>query len=315
MKECDDLSTETMKNDVRSLPAKRSKSLLVWMDRQLQWLLLLPALFFMILVFLYPVLYNVYLSVHDWTFLTLHNPPFVGLDHIVHVLGDAEFYRSLSRTAIFVGFGVGLQFLLGFGLAVAVNRIRKGHGVITTLFVFPMMVTPVVVGLIWKFIFDYNFGIFNYALTLLGLDKVALLTSSQFALPATIFVDTWQWMPFMFIVLLAGMKSLPSEPFEAAEMDGASRWQILWHLTLPLMKSVIIVSLIMRIAGAMKVFDQIFVLTGGGPGTSTQTISMILHRKAFVEFDFGYAAALAIVLTVLVGIICWFAVRALHTEK
>ncbi len=294
---------------------KKKKSILVWLDDRLQFILLIPSLLLMTLVFLYPVLYNVYLSVHDWTFLTLHDPPFVGLRHIMHVLGDAGFYHSMYLSALFVAGGVGLQFVLGFALALAVNRIRRGHGSITTLFVFPMMVTPVVVGLMWKFIFDYNFGIFNYFLTVLGLEKIALLTSNAFALPATILVDTWQWTPFMFIVLLAGLKSLPSEPFEAAEMDGASKWQTLLHVTLPLMKSVIIVALVMRIAGAVKVFDQIFVLTGGGPGTATETISMILHKKAFVEFDFGYAAALAIVLTVVVGILCWFAIRALYSEK
>ncbi|MEH7746603.1 sugar ABC transporter permease, partial [Neobacillus drentensis] len=205
--------------------------------------------------------------------------------------------------------------LLGFTLALAVNRITLGHGLATTLLVFPMMVTPVVVGLIWKFIFDYNFGIFNYALTLIGMDKIALLNSSAWALPSTIMVDVWQWTGFMFIIILAGVKSLPEEPFEAAQMDGASVWQTLWNVTIPLLKPVIIVALVMRIAGSIKVFDQIFVLTGGGPGTSTETISILLHRKAFADFDFGYSSALAIVLTFIVGIVCWFAIRALYSDK
>ncbi|MDF2645104.1 MAG: sugar transporter permease [Paenibacillus sp.] len=294
---------------------KQKKGFFVWLDERIQFILLIPALLLMLLVFLYPLLNNVYLSFFDYTFLTLQDPPFVGLKNIINVFRDGGFYHAIYLTVIFVGVGVGLQFVIGFSLAIAVNRIRKGHGMITTLFVFPMMVTPVVVGLIWKFILDYNFGIFNYVLTLFGLNKVALLTSSQLALPTTILVDTWQWTPFMFIVLLAGLKALPSEPYEAAEMDGASRWQTLLYVTLPLMKSVIIVSLVMRVAGALKVFDQIFVLTGGGPGTSTETLSITLHRKAFVEFDFGYSAALAMVLTVAVGFLCWLAIRALYSEK
>jgi multiple sugar transport system permease protein len=294
---------------------RRKGGLLSWLDAKIRILLLIPAFFVMALVFLYPILYTVYLSFHDWTFFTMHNPPFIGFRHMTHVLGDTEFYRSMLRSAIYVGAGVGLQFVFGFTLALAVNRIRRGHGLLTTLFVFPMMVTPVVVGLIWKFIFDYNFGIFNYTLTVLGLDKMAVLNTNSLALAATILVDVWQWTPFMFIVLLAGLKSLPSEPFEAADIDGASSWQTLWHVTIPLLKSVIIVSLVMRIAGAIKVFDQIFVLTGGGPGTATETFSILLHRKAFVEFDFGYSSALAIVLTIIVGVVCWFAVRALYSDK
>lgn len=237
------------------------------------------------------------------------------MQNILNVFQDAGFYKSMLLTGIYVGAGVLIQFILGLTLALAVNRITVGHGLFTTLLVFPMMVTPVVVGLIWKFIMDYNFGILNYALTLIGLEKVSMLTSSTLALPSTIMVDVWQWTGFMFIIFLAGIKSLPDEPFEAAQMDGASVWQTLWNVTIPLLKPVIIVALVMRIAGSIKVFDQIFVLTGGGPGTSTETVSILLHRKAFADFNFGYASAVAIVLTIIVGILCWFAIRALYSEK
>jgi ABC-type sugar transport system permease subunit len=293
----------------------RKGSLLSWLDERIRILLLAPAFLVMLLVFLYPILYTVYLSVHDWTLFTMQDPPFIGFKHILEVLSDTTFHRSLLRSAIYVCAGVGLQLVLGFTLALAVDRIRRGQGLLTTLFVFPMMVTPVVVGLMWKFIFDYNFGIFNYTLTLFGLEKMAVLNTSSTALAALIFVDTWQWTPFMFIVLLAGLRSLPTEPFEAADIDGASAWQKLRNITLPLLKSVMIVCLVMRAAGAIKVFDQIYVLTGGGPGTSTETFSILLHRKAFAEFNFGYSSALAIVLAIIVGIICWFAVRSLYSEK
>jgi multiple sugar transport system permease protein len=295
--------------------APKRRGILSWFDDKIHIFLLIPACLIMVLVFVYPILYTVYLSFHDWTFFTLANPPFVGFRHILNVLQDQSFYMSLIRSFIYVGIGISMQFLLGFTLALAVNRMFIGHRLITTLLVLPMMVTPVVVGLIWKFILDYNFGIFNYLLTLLGFQKVALLNSSSMALPSTIIVDTWQWTSFMFITLLAGLKSLPHEPFEAAKMDGATALQTLRHVTLPLMQRVIIVSLVLRTAGAIKVFDQIFVLTGGGPGTATETTSILLYRKAFVQFDFGYSAAFAIVLTVFVGIICWFAIRSLYSDK
>lgn len=291
------------------------KSILTWLDERIRFILLIPAFIIMVLIFFYPVGYTFYLSFHDWTFFTLTNPPFIGLQHILGVFQDKSFYMSMYRTVIYVGVGVFLQLFFGFTLALAVNRMKIGHGIATTLLVLPMMVTPVVVGLMWKFIFDYNFGIFNYMLTLLGFEKLALLSSNSLALPSIIMVDTWQWTSFMFITLLAGLKSLPNEPFEAARMDGATAWQTLRHITLPLMKRIITVTLVLRTAGSIKVFDQIFVLTGGGPGTATETTSILLHRKAFVDFDFGYGAALAIVLTVIVGIICWFAIRSLYSEK
>ncbi|MCR8636820.1 carbohydrate ABC transporter permease [Paenibacillus radicis (ex Xue et al. 2023)] len=290
-------------------------SILTWLDERIRFILLIPAFTIMVLIFFYPVGYTFYLSFHDWTFFTLTDPPFIGLQHILDVFQDKSFYMSMFRTALYVGVGVFLQLFFGFTLALAVNRMKIGHGVATTLLVLPMMVTPVVVGLMWKFIFDYNFGVFNYMLTLLGFEKLALLSSNSLALPSIIMVDTWQWTSFMFITLLAGLKSLPNEPFEAAKMDGATAWQTFCHVTLPLMKRIIIVSLVLRTAGSIKVFDQIFVLTGGGPGTATETTSILLHRKAFVDFDFGYGAALAIVLTVIVGIICWFAIRSLYSEK
>lgn len=290
-------------------------SILTWLDERIRFILLIPAFTIMVLIFFYPVGYTFYLSFHDWTFFTLTDPPFIGLQHILDVFQDKSFYMSMFRTAMYVGVGVFLQLFFGFTLALAVNRMKIGHGIATTLLVLPMMVTPVVVGLMWKFIFDYNFGVFNYMLTLLGFEKLALLSSNSLALPSIIMVDTWQWTSFMFITLLAGLKSLPNEPFEAANMDGATAWQTFCHVTLPLMKRIIIVSLVLRTAGSIKVFDQIFVLTGGGPGTATETTSILLHRKAFVDFDFGYGAALAIVLTVIVGIICWFAIRSLYSEK
>ncbi|CAM4141478.1 sugar ABC transporter permease [Paenibacillus alkaliterrae] len=290
-------------------------SILTWLDERIRILLLMPAFIIMVLIFCYPVGYTFYLSVHDWTFFTLTDPPFIGLQHLLNVFQDTSFYMSMFRTAMYVGVGVFLQLFFGFTLALAVNRMKLGHGMATTLLVLPMMVTPVVVGLMWKFILDYNFGIFNYILTLLGFEKLAILSTNSLALPSIIMVDTWQWTSFMFITLLAGLKSLPNEAFEAAKIDGATGWQTIRHVTIPLMKRVIIVSLVLRTAGSIKVFDQIFVLTGGGPGTATETTSILLHRKAFVDFDFGYGSALAIVLTVIVGIICWFAIRSLYSEK
>jgi multiple sugar transport system permease protein len=179
----------------------------------------------------------------------------------------------------------------------------------------PMMVTPVVVGLTWKFILDYSFGIFNYARLLVGLKAIAPLADPKLALMTVTLVDTWQWTPFIFLVLLAGLRSLPHEPYEAADVDGATAWQTFWHITVPLLNPVMIVAFVMRMAGAIRVFDHIFVLTGGGPGTSTEVVSLLLYRKAFQSFEMGYASAVALVLTLLTALLAWWAMKRLYADN
>lgn len=286
-----------------------------WMDKRLQIFLLLPAAVIMFMVFVYPILYNFFLSFMNSGITTMKNPEFAGFQNYVRLLKDIEFYKSLSRTFIFVAVGVSLQFVFGFLLALAMNKLEKGRNIMTTLLVFPMMITPVVVGLMWKFILDFNSGIFNYLISLFGIPKAALLSGQTSALPTLILIDVWQAVGFMFVILLAGMKSLPAEPYEAAVIDGASHWQTISKITLPLLRPVVIVALMMRIASSIKIFDQIFVLTGGGPGSATETFSILLNRKSFLEFDFGYSSTLAIAITIIVGIVCWYSVRALYSEK
>ena len=286
-----------------------------WLDRHMKWILFGPAVLVMAAIFLYPLAYAFNLSLHDWSFFTLNDPPFVGLRNYGNTLRDLELWSALGKTGIFVGIGLILQFSIGMALALGVDKLGRQGGLLTTLLVMPMMVTPVVVGLGWKFILDYNFGIFNYVRTVLGLQPVAVLSSSRWALLTMTLVDTWQWTPFIFLVLLAGLRSLPHEPYEAAIVDGAGPWHIFSRITVPLLKPVLVVALVMRMAGAAKVFDHIFVLTGGGPGTATEVVSLHLYRKAFQSYEMGYASAVALLLTLLIALISWWAMRTLYAES
>lgn len=280
----------------------------------MKWILFAPAFIVMVAIFVYPVGYALNLSMHDWNMFTLNDPPFIGIQNYLTAAKDKDLWAAVSKTATFVGSGLLVQFTVGMLLAMGVDRLTRQSGLLTTLIVMPMMVTPVVVGLTWKFILDYNFGVFNYFRLLMGLKAIAPLADPKLALFTVTLVDTWQWTPFIFLVLLAGLRSLPNEPYEAATVDGANAWQTFWNITVPLLKPVLIVAFVMRMAGAIRVFDHIFVLTGGGPGTSTEVVSLLLYRKAFQSFEMGYASAVALVLTVLTALLAWWAMRKLYDE-
>ncbi len=282
-------------------------------DRRLPVLLLVPAGALLIATFVYPIIQTGWMSLHDWGVGGASG--FVGLDNFVSAVTDSRVQLSFLRTALFIGVALLLQFVIGMALAVAVSRMRRGRGLVTALLVLPMMVTPVVVGLIWRFIFDFNFGILNQALMALGAQQLAFLSDPAWAMPAMILVEVWQWTPFMFLLMLAGITTLPAEPFEAATVDGANFRQQFFLIALPLMRPVIISAIVLRFAGLAKEFDKIYVLTGGGPGSSTEIASLLIHRSAFGEFNFGYSAAIALVLALIVAIICWFAVKAMYSKK
>jgi multiple sugar transport system permease protein len=282
-------------------------------DRQLSVLLLVPAGLLLAVTFVYPIAQTGWMSLHDWGVGGATG--FAGLANFTKALADANVQASFLRTAFFVLVTLTIQLVVGMALALAVSRMRRGRGIVTALLVLPMMVTPVVVGLIWRFIFDYNFGILNQALVALGTERIAFLSEPAWAMPAVILVEVWQWTPFMFLLLLAGITTLPAEPFEAATMDGANARQQFFLIALPLLRPVIISALVLRFAGLAKEFDKIYVLTGGGPGSATEIASLLIQRAAFSEFSFGYASAIALVLALLVAIICWFAVRAMYSRK
>jgi multiple sugar transport system permease protein len=266
-------------------------------EKRLPWLLMTPALIIILLIGVFPLFYNLYLSLHFWN-LTRPDIPirFIWFKNYIDLFGSTIFWEAFGRTMIFLVSAVTLEMVLGFGLAMLFNRDFKGKSIAFPIVLIPMITTPIVVGLIWRYMYNGEFGFVSWILTLLGFSTHAILSSPATALPAVIFVDVWHWTPFVFLLSLAGLRSLPQSPFEAAEIDGASSWQVFKWVTFPMMRRVLLVALLLRTMEAFKIFDEIFIMTQGGPGDATEVLSLEVYRQTFRYFNMGKGAALAIVM-------------------
>lgn len=278
----------------------RTGGLSGYIDRHSTAVMLFPAVAFMILMMLAPVAYSVFLSFHDWT--GGRTPPdFVGLSNYRRLaVQDARFYAALARTAIFTVAAVTLQTVLGMITALVIKREFFGKRVFRTIFILPMIMTPVAVALLWRLMFNPQLGIFNYLLDSVGLGKVEWLTSPGMALFSLILVDVWQFTPLITLIVLAGLLALPEDVYEAAAIDGASGWQSFWSITLPLLRPVLVIAMVFRGIDALKTFDSIAVITGGGPGTATETLNYYIYTTTFEYQRMGYASAMLVVYLIAV---------------
>ena len=255
-------------------------------------LFITPAFLVLFVILIYPLGYSFWLSFHDWTLYNFRTAiPFVGLGNYIQLLTNGEFFHSVGITLGFMAGAITLEFILGMGLALLINHDLWGKGVIRSLILLPMMVTNVVIGLTWRLLFSYQFGIINYYLGVLGIAPVQWLSSPTMAMPSIIIVDVWNTTSFVTLMLLAGLQSLPDEPFEAARIDGASAWQTFRYLTLPLLRPTILVALLWRIIDTFRIFDVVYLLTAGGPARATETVSLFVYRNGFQLFNLGYASA------------------------
>jgi multiple sugar transport system permease protein len=280
-----------------------------WIDRHLVAIMIAPAIILLVLLVIFPTLYLLLLSLLQWDFTT-PDVKFVGLRNFVEILtDDSYFWEAFFHSAVFVVCGVTLEYCLGLGLALLMNREIRGIGVFRTLMISPMAMTPIVTGMVWLILLNPTYGLLDYLLGLLGIHGPAWTAQPQFALAALILVDVWQWTPFMFLIMSAGLLSLPTEVLEAGRVDGASKWQEFWHITLPLLRRVSLVAVLLRTIDIWKVFDTIFALTKGGPGTATQTINFYGYMQGFQWFHLGYASAIMVIAVVMVIIFTEIFVR------
>ncbi|MBC7109158.1 MAG: sugar ABC transporter permease [Methanomassiliicoccales archaeon] len=234
--------------------------------------------------------------------LRMPRHPFVGFKNYIHLFTDPRFHNALKVTGLLLLGELGLQFPIGFGLAILLTRKFRGKKMVQPLLLIPMMITPVVVGYMGRLLFETRSGPINYFLNAMGLPSALWHTSASTALLTVVLIDTWQWTPFMMGVLLAGLVSLPTEPYESAKVDGASGLQIFWYLTLPLLKPVIALVIVMRALAILQSFDIIYVLTMGGPGTATETIGIYTYLMGFRYWDIGRASSAAWVLAMLLSV-------------
>jgi len=282
-------------------------------DQRLAYLFLAPAIAVLLSLSIYPLIYSLTVS------LQVESPTGGrwSLGNFQRLLSDNFFLSAMEHTFIYAACALICEFLLGLALALLLNHEIRGRGVFRAALLVPMMLPAVVVGVVWRLMLNPNFGAINGTLKGFGFNTEALTwtASPRLALLSVIVVDIWQWTPFVFLVLLAGLQAIPQEPYEAAKIDGSSQWQTFRYVTLPLLKPAILIALLLRTMDLLRVFDQIFILTEGGPGFATETISLYIYRAAFRFFDFGYAAAMSFVLLAITNVISVVYIRFLQTRE
>jgi multiple sugar transport system permease protein len=276
------------------------------------WVFALPAAMVVLLVILFPWMFTLFMSVHEWK--VTGDTPFVGTANYAKMLTDERFLYAVVRTLWFTTASVIAPLLLGVWAAVCFASKFRLRGLARTLFVLPMMATPVAISLVWTMMFHPQLGVLNYILTSAGLPPSTWVYDGATVIPTLVMVETWQWTPLVMLIVLGGIASLPTDPYEAAILDGASAWQMFRHITLPLVWPFIMVAAVIRLIDALKTFDTIYVITLGGPGTASETINILLYQTAFAYYDLGYGSAMVVVFFVLILLISLLLLRVRQRE-
>jgi multiple sugar transport system permease protein len=284
------------------------------------WFYIGPAVLVMAAACLYPVLSALRLGFYDWSMGTpWSSATYQGFDAFTRAFTDPAVWRSLYTTLVFAFVCVTAEMVLGIALALALEERTKnplkGMMVFRTLFILPMMIAPIAVGLTWRYLFDAQFGLLNAIVGLFGVEPVGWLASEHLAFTAIIIADIWQWTPFVFIMMIAALANVDSSVMEAAKIDGATWWQSTWLVKLPMIRDVIVITLLMRLIDAFRVLEVIYILTFGGPGDSTEILSLHIYKTAFISQRLGSAAAISVMLLMVVALLSWWALRLSNPLK
>jgi len=278
-------------------------------DRAILNLFIWPTLILLIVMNIFPLFYSLYLSFTDYSAIARQPPVWIAFDNFRNILNDEQLWEYFATSGRYAVMSVGLQMLVGFALAMLIREKFRGSGLVTTLILIPMMLSPVVVGLFWKLIYNPSYGYFNYLVGLgkpvLGLDMLASRLANQpvpgLALFAVALVDVWMWSPFVMLLVLSGLNAIPDYLYEAAAIDRASPWFQFWRITLPQVAPLLLIAVLFRTIEAFKSFDLVMGMTGGGPGTQTELIAVNLYRQAFLgQWRTGRASALAYIILIII---------------
>lgn len=288
-------------------------------DRAIAWLFIAPTIVLLLAINIFPLIWTIHLSFTNYR----ANRPnaavtSVGTEHYTTILSDPDVWHSMQVTAHFVLWTIVLQTVIGFALAYLIDRKFRGHGFWTTVILIPMMLSPAVVGNFWKFLYQPQIGLFNYVVSFFtGVEPSSfqMIGSVQLAPWSIIIVDTWMWTPYVMLICLAGLRSIPDYIYEAAEVDRASPWRQFWSITLPMAMPFIMLAVLFRGIENFKMFDMVNLLTSGGPGSTTEVASITLKREAFEKWRTGYSSAFAIILFVTVFGLANIYVKALNRVK
>jgi multiple sugar transport system permease protein len=271
-----------------------------FVDRHARWLFPGPALLFVFALMVFPILYTVWTSLTGWDLGTGRPATFIGPGNYEKLLTDERFRNAIGRTFYFTALAVGLEVVLGVTIALVLNKEFRGRRIVSSVLLLPMMATPVAIAMVWLLMYEPTAGIVNFVLRSLHLPTPLWIAGTESVLPALALVDVWEWTPMIVLITLAGLASLPSEPFEAAAIDGASTLQTVRLITLPLLLPTIVVGTLLRLIDALKTFDIIYTMTGGGPGFSSETLNVYSYQQAFQYFSFGYASSVLVVFFAIV---------------
>jgi multiple sugar transport system permease protein len=300
----------------RAARQARHISLAERLDRGFQYWALLPALLVLLALTVFPLVELLGMSVSTVSFAQGQVIwTFSGLDNLMTFLQDNVFLIAIGNTVLFVIVTVALETLLGLGLAILISQIRRWSGLTRALLMIPILVPGIAIGTIWSLMYNYEIGVFDVLLRLVGLPAQSWTGNPNLALPSIMIVDIWHWTSFIFLLMLAGLESLPVEPIEAARVDGATGWQVLRYIILPLMRPTILVAVLFRTIFAFKVFDEVFLLTGGGPGTASEVVSLYIYQVFFPQSRMGYGALLSVVTIVITMSMVLFYLRSLRRRS
>ena len=262
------------------------------------WPFVAPALVVVLAVIVFPWAYTIWMSLQEWKVGSA--PKFIGLANYIRLPSDARFVESIAHTLAYTALSVALPLILGTLAAVIFHARFPMRGFFRGLFILPMMATPVAIALVWTMMFHPQLGILNYLLSLVGIPPQLWVFHPASVIPSLVMVETWQWTPLVMLIVLGGLASIPAEPYESAELDGATKSQVFRYISLPLIMPFLFIAAMIRMIDAVKSFDIIFAITQGGPGSASETINLYLYSVAFVYYDVGYASAIVIVFFALI---------------
>ncbi len=276
--------------------------LAAFVDRNARWIFPLPALVFVAVMMVFPILYTVRNSLTGWSLGTGVGPDaFIGLKNYGALLRDQRFIAATLRTFYFTGLAVAIEAVLGVSIALLLNRRFRGKNIVSAIFLLPMMATPVAIAMVWLLIYEPTIGVANSVLRALHIPPQLWIAGTSSVIPSLVLVDVWEWTPMIALISMAGLAGLPSDPFEAARVDGATPWQVLRSITLPLLRPTLTIAVLLRLIDALKTFDIIYTMTGGGgAGFSAETLNIYAYQRAFSDNDFGYASSVLVVFFAIV---------------
>ncbi|MDF1525894.1 MAG: sugar ABC transporter permease [bacterium] len=313
------MADKTIDRIARATPPGVAKRVRGLSDRTIAWLFVGPSIFLLLAINIFPLIWTIRLSFTNFRVNRVNAPiKSIGLRNYERILSDPDIWQTMQATAHFLFWTILLQVLIGFTLAYLINKKFKGNDLWTTIIVLPMMLSPAVVGNFWTFLYQPQIGLFNYVVGFFsGIDpsSFSMIGSINLAPWAIVIVDTWMWTPFVMLICLAGLRSIPDSIYEAAEIDRASKWRQFWTLTVPMVLPFLMLAVLFRGIENFKMFDLVVQLTGGGPGSLTTLTSIDLKREAFEKWRTGYASAYAVILFVTVFGMASIYVKALNKVK